>query len=86
MELAIRNGCDAAEQKFMERNKATIKDRSGSCAILLLLTEYKVWVANVGDSRAVLASDQGVQQLSRDHKPNDPMEAQRIQKAGGSVY
>lgn len=46
------------------------------------------YVANVGDSRAVLSSDQGMRcfALSNDHKPGDDAEAERIKKAGGQIY
>ncbi|KFG61581.1 protein phosphatase 2C domain-containing protein, partial [Toxoplasma gondii RUB] len=38
------------------------------------------------DSRATLIhSDGGLTRLSKDHKPNQPTEASRIEKAGGSV-
>lgn len=46
------------------------------------------YVANVGDSRAVLSANQGHQciALSEDHKPGDDREAQRIKQAGGEIY
>lgn len=42
-------------------------------------------VANVGDSRAVYGCNGTAFPLTRDHKPDDPQETERIQKAGGSV-
>jgi serine/threonine protein phosphatase PrpC len=46
------------------------------------------YTANVGDSRAVLVSGGGndVVALSRDHKPSDVDEYNRIIKAGGQIY
>jgi serine/threonine protein phosphatase PrpC len=42
--------------------------------------------ANVGDSRAVLArGGTTVLELSRDHKPDDPVERSRIHRRGGTV-
>jgi serine/threonine protein phosphatase PrpC len=41
--------------------------------------------ANVGDSRAVLSHSGKAVDLTRDHKPNDPKERQRIEKLGGKV-
>lgn len=51
-------------------------DKSGSCAIVALLVEKKVFVVNVGDSRAIMSSDGGnfCVNLSEDHKPNDDIE------------
>lgn len=42
----------------------------------------------MGDSRAILSSFNGekVEALSRDHKPNDPEEKNRIIQSGGKVY
>lgn len=46
------------------------------------------YTANVGDSRAVLCSSAGqnIVALSRDHKPSDVDEYNRIIKAGGQIY
>lgn len=63
-------------------------ERSGSCAICILIVGEVCYVANVGDSRAVLSQNGGQQALalSRDHKPSDVLEYNRIVKAGGQVY
>ena len=46
------------------------------------------YVANVGDSRAFMSIDQGkrIVPLSRDHKPEDPEETERIESNGGRIY
>lgn len=41
--------------------------------------------ANVGDSRAVLCRNGTALDLTRDHKPNDPIEKERIYQRGGTV-
>jgi protein phosphatase 2C family protein 2/3 len=65
-----------------------VLDTSGSCAVVLLFINEVCYIANLGDSRAVLSSNQGttVTPLSVDHKPNEPSEYARIIKYGGSVY
>lgn len=63
-------------------------DRSGSCAIIALVIEDECYIANVGDSRAVLSTCNGkpMYSLSRDHKPTDIGEQNRIIKEGGKIY
>jgi len=63
-------------------------DKSGSCAIVALLIEKKMFVVNVGDSRAIMSYDGGnfCINLSIDHKPNDENEQKRIIAGGGRVY
>ena len=60
-------------------------ERSGSCAIVTLIVGDMCFVANVGDSRAVLSSDGGskIIPLSKDHKPSEEDEHRRIISGGG---
>lgn len=62
-----------------------ISDKSGSCAIVVLIVGDICYVANVGDSRAVLSGNKGkkVFPLSIDHKPSNEKEAHWIREAGG---
>jgi protein phosphatase PTC2/3 len=60
MEIAIREGCDNAENAFMQKNRGGIvRDKSGSCAIICILTESHIYVANIGDSRAIISKQGG---------------------------
>eukprot|EP00347_Sterkiella_histriomuscorum_P007122 403350178 len=87
---ALMIGFVNAEKKFMElcQNENGIIDKSGSCAIVALIVEDMCYIANVGDSRAIMSSEQGHQiiELSRDHKPNDDLERKRIIEGGGQIY
>lgn len=60
-------------------------DKSGSCGIVVLIVGDMCYSANVGDSRAIISINRGADiiPLSRDHKPSDVQEYQRITKAGG---
>lgn len=60
----------------MERARGETLIKAGSCAIVLLVVADNCYVANVGDSRAVMSGNSGskVYSLSNDHKPGDPQE------------
>ncbi len=62
---------------------------SGSTAVVLLLSEQRLWCANIGDSRAVLYSKEegrwAITPLSQDHKPEMPSEAKRILLSNGRI-
>lgn len=69
----------------MSYQKEKIANGSGCTANVILLTTDKYFVANAGDSRSCLCRSGKAVELSKDHKPEDPTENARIQKAGGTV-
>ena len=95
---AIQQAFEICEKRFIEANQPRNRnqknkiipnyDNSGSCAIIVLIIDDNCYIANLGDSRAIYSYNSGNKfyQLSRDHKPNDPLEKNRIYKAGGSIY
>ena len=56
--------------------------------MIILVTPKTLFVANIGDSRAIMSQDSGkkVSTISIDHKPSEPTEKTRIVNAGGKVY
>ena len=89
---AIGKAYVKAENAFcetvIETETGKLLDKSGSCAVSALIIDEFCFVINVGDSRALYSFDSGKQfiQVTRDHKPNDPIERERIEKAGGKIY
>jgi len=74
--------------KNLLNNKYSMTQGSTSC--LCILFKYKdvnyICTSWLGDSRAIARDDFGnVIELSRDHKPNDIKERERIEKLGGKV-
>ena len=64
---------------------------SGSTVCTVLFDENKIYMGNAGDTRAIMVSysqEKGskLTQLTRDHKPSDPLEMQRVVAAGGRVH
>lgn len=86
---------DALVNSFVMANAALVTTpikymTSGCTCVAVYIVGDEYWVANCGDSRAVLASwsengDLVAQNLSRDHKPDDPEEMARISEWGGFV-
>lgn len=67
-------------------NPANTRESSGCTAVAALVTnENKIYVANAGDSRAVLSTAGQVKNLSFDHKPSNDTERARITAAGGYI-
>ncbi|KNG75607.1 protein phosphatase 2c [Plasmodium falciparum IGH-CR14] len=61
----------------------------GCTIISLIIFRNKMFVANLGDCRAIgvvnISNTLKTEVLSNDHKPNDPKEKERIKKMGGDV-
>ncbi|KIY45612.1 PP2C-domain-containing protein [Fistulina hepatica ATCC 64428] len=62
------------------------RDPSGCTAVAALITnDNKIYVANAGDSRAVISVKGEAKPLSFDHKPSNETEKARISAAGGYI-
>jgi len=64
-------------------------DHTGSTACVAVTRREAahnvLYVANAGDTRAVLSKNGQAQRLSIDHKASDPEEIARVKAAGGSI-
>ena len=69
-------------------NNNIMLDKSGSCALVMLIINNLLFSINLGDSRALYSYNTGkyLLQITRDHKPNDEIEKKRIENAGGQIY
>ena len=73
----------------MNNNERIDSSLSGSTCVSLIFTNERIICINVGDSRCILGKYNNAQfstiNLSRDHKPDDDDEKERIIKKGGIV-
>jgi len=95
---AIQSGFAAEDRMLKERVNGT---RGGSTSTVAVVVKDQLYIGHLGDSRAVLGvadkqlshnismsnMDRPIRavRVSRDHKPTDPDEKQRILNAGGIV-
>ena len=90
IEKAIKYGFNEADKIFLKliQKNGEIKDNSGSCGLISLVFEKKIYIANVGDSRCIISLNNGQirKDVTRDHKPNYPYEKERILLNGGKIY
>ncbi|CAL5395733.1 unnamed protein product [Camellia sinensis] len=82
--------CSAVDQD-LERHPGIDSFHSGTTALTIVRQGDLIVIANIGDSRAVLAttSDDGYLvplQLTVDLKPNSPQETERIRQSKGRVF
>ena len=82
--------CFVNENKNLLKNRQIDSDLSGTTCISVIYTPKKLIIANIGDSRCVLGKCKNnkwsSENLSRDHKPTIPEEAERILKVGGRIH
>lgn len=82
IEKALKNAF-----KMADNNIRNIK-RKGSTAIVALLIDDMLYIANAGDSRAIVYVEEKEKInmiITQDHKPGNTTERKRIEEAGGMV-
>ena len=90
IEKSIKEAFLQADEDYLN-NYSNINNEcnnSGSCGLILLIIDKKIYIANVGDSRCVVSCQNGKIQkdVTRDHKPEFPYEKKRIYNNKGSIY
>ncbi|ESO92097.1 hypothetical protein LOTGIDRAFT_180731 [Lottia gigantea] len=73
------------DEEVIKELKVLAGDDDGGDEDESLMRGKQLIVANAGDSRCVLSRDGQCVELSFDHKPEDEIEKNRIEKAGGKV-
>ncbi|KAF9616309.1 hypothetical protein IFM89_029085 [Coptis chinensis] len=81
---AIADAYNHTDSEFLKAESSQNRD-AGSTASTAILVGGRLLVANVGDSRAVICRGGNAIAVSRDHKPDQTDERQRIEDAGGFV-
>lgn len=82
--LALIEGFKELDRRFLAECGES-RSTPGSTLLVALIRGGRLFVANAGDSRAVLARGGRAIPLSVDHKPKRPDEKTRIEEAGGFV-
>lgn len=87
LELGLKHGFYEMDKYLLQQfpKLKSGEDRSGSTAIASIVTPTSVILANVGDSRAVFCRNGDVFFATKDHKPSNPEEVERIKNANGFV-
>ncbi|CAL5024955.1 unnamed protein product [Urochloa decumbens] len=73
----------STDSEFLESDSS--QNQCGSTASTAVLLGDRLFVANVGDSRAIICRGGNAIAVSKDHKPDQTDERQRIEDAGGFV-
>jgi serine/threonine protein phosphatase PrpC len=68
---------------YEKASEALKQQRSGTVAATFLIQDGMIYAANAGDARIILVSREKVEQLTTDHRLENPEEAKRISKMGG---
>jgi serine/threonine protein phosphatase PrpC len=84
-ESALTNSPGSSANNLKKSVAKSPMERSGSTAVVVVMTPHHIICANSGDSRAILRRHGRVLPLSFDHKPSNIVERRRILNANGFV-
>ena len=84
---AILDTFNFVEKKLLESNSENL-NKSGSCALILFNKKNELYIANLGNSRAIISIENSkeINQISKEHSLNIQREKERIKKLGGKVF
>jgi len=88
-EFKLKNYDKALKSAFfklddqMQQDEELLNCEAGSTAVVSLITNKTLYIANCGDSRAIISTNGKASALSIDHKPTLPDEKARIYNSGG---
>lgn len=86
IEKSLQEGIEKTDRELANSSLFKIlAQRCGSTVVVAVIDENTIYVAHVGDSRAVLARKDSILALTIDHKPSHPQEKERIERGGGIV-
>ena len=91
IKISMIETCQKIEEDFFKQKcsyNLEESDKSGSCALIAVIFDNKIYIANIGDSRAIMSMNGGVKikQLTTDHKPENIKEYERAIKNGSKIY
>ena len=91
IKLSMIESFQKIEEDFFKtfcNDKIENSNNSGSCALVAIVFDNKVYIGNIGDSRAIMSINGGtkVKQLTLDHKPDNIKEFDRAIKNGSKIY
>ena len=91
MKLSMIEAFQDIEEEFFKlkcNDSKEKSDKSGSCALVAVMFDNKIYIANIGDSRAIMSINGGtkIKQLTVDHKPDNLIEFERAIKNGSNIY
>lgn len=81
-ERALRNTCQALEA-FVLAKSALDRAYYGTTLLFVLIKDQRMYIANIGNSRAVLATRDGIQTVTQEHDGSHAEEVARVRNAGG---
>ena len=97
--LALLNAFERADETFKQDNAPPIPakgkkvvipkfDESSCTAIVVVFVDDLCYVANLGDSRAVLSESNStkIYQVTKEHRPTEESERLRVINSGGYIY
>lgn len=83
--VMVRDAISSAFLKIDQTMRNDNKDMSGCTAVCTFISPTHIFIANCGDSRAVLYDGENLRFATEDHKPLNPKERKRIIDAGGTA-